>query len=184
MEGGKMAKVLISDIERKFAKEMEVELKEFEVSEEARHAIEKSGLSLPTRTPLPDNSCEMPADITEIGYQELGTLHGNVVNMGCFVRVLTALSDIEREEAEASYDYIKSRAMEMLADPGEDKVTFTKAKVASHPLVKSCQHKLLVARAKHTLYQRKLENYDAVAIAISREITRRNNEMLQVAKGG
>lgn len=179
-----MAKRLVTDIEAAFEQEMTEELKEFQVENEARQAIEKAGLTLPEKSPLPDNTCELPSDITEIDYQELGKIHGNVVSMGCYVRVLTALSDIEREAAEASYDYIKSRAMDMLSDPNESKVSFTKAKVMSHPIVKSCQHRLLVARAKHSIYQRKLENYDAMAMAISREITRRNNEMLQIAKGG
>lgn len=159
---------------------LEEQVKAFEVKEEAKAILHQAGLSIPDSPPLAEDECQLPPDITLIDFTELGRLHGAVVNMGCYIRSLAGMASIEKDIAEASYDFVKNKTMIDLSDVHEEKVTFTRAKVSGDEIVLVYAKKYYLAKARYELLSRKLENYDAMANAVSREITRRTNEMNQI----
>ena len=115
-----------------------------------------------------------PNNIVEVPDTELGRLHSVFTALACYAESQTALSDSRLVYAESELEYIRS--VLHLRRSGE-KVADAKARVNIDPQFLEAQRTYLYCHSLYKLTRSKLESFNRKCQCISREITRRSQEL-------
>lgn len=155
-------------------------VKEFTVREATKSNMAKAGLPVP---PQPDNSELLYAEwenvkkkygsVANIPFNELGSFLDKWTGLVSYARWVEAIADIDTSTAREIRDTIKKQ-LYTIQEGGRE---LRDAKVATEPLYIEWERKFTESSSMYTATRALREGYEIRANAISREITRRGNDM-------
>tara|TARA_Y100000310_G_C20524836_1_gene735490 strand:- start:161 stop:622 length:462 start_codon:yes stop_codon:yes gene_type:complete len=136
-------------------------------------AIKKAGLVEPRK---PSKEISFPADLTDLTSQELGQVLTAYTGYLVYAEYLVAMADIEHTSYANKLEYVKSG--ELLKDEVQEyrNVSERNACVEQNSDVRKARTLADGAKAKGSLAKALLSGYDRIAYAVSREISRRQQE--------
>lgn len=165
--------------------EIEREIEIYKTREIAISKIKKAGLPIPTN-PEDHGIIKEWEDlkkqfggINNIPFHYLGEFLDRWTQMLSYARWVEAVADIELTTAEEIRNTIKKQLYTLMDGPREMK----DASVYHEPLYVEWEKKYLEAATTLTLIKALRESYEYKVNAISREITRRGDDVVDIRKG-
>jgi hypothetical protein len=157
------------------------EIEDYQVRESTKAKMRKAGLPVP---PPPDNSENLYTEweaikkkhggLANIPYNELGDFLDKWTGLVSYARYCEALADIDTATAREIRDTIRKQ-LYTLQDGGRE---LRDASVATEPLYTEWEKNFTESNAMYIATRALREGYEYRANAISREITRRGNDLL------
>jgi len=125
--------------------------------------------------PAPADSPPMlPRDVTELSYQDLMILFGEMTGWAAHYAGLLAQAEAREESAESLLEFRRAQAKEAIANRGGKKsATEVKAAAEADEDVQSAKEEYLKARAERRMAQVRYDNSCRFAAFLSRELSRR-----------
>jgi hypothetical protein len=160
--------------------EIERHLESWDVRKEVVERIKRSGLPIP---PKPQNPEGMSAEwdelnqqhggLSNIPFHELGNFLGKWDALAAYARYVEAVADFEQTVIKERKDHVKSQLY--VLNEGTREIRY--ALCQSDPMYVDLQHKYEIAEATYIAMRALREGYEGKVNVISREITRRGNEL-------
>jgi len=151
-------------------------VKVYRATQEAVAAVKRARLTIPHR-PLAENGVDLnpklTSDLASTPSHTLGKLLTQFTAIADYAAYAAALADIERVIEEHALEYVTARVRLEKSGTVQEKAD----KTAVDPRVRAASATYFERMAIATLTQTLLENYERDLSAVSREITRRGNEM-------
>jgi hypothetical protein len=147
-----------------------------EVMADAVHEIHNLGLARPKLPRTADGdplNPKLPRDLAGAPSQHLGKLLGHLTSCANYAAYVASAEDLRRVVAEHELEYITARVR--LEKTGTNAAK--NDKTAADPRVKDANAAYFAAFAKAKMTAVLLANYERQISAVSREITRRTNEL-------
>lgn len=165
--------------------QIEVDIKDYESREFVKSQSVKAGLPIP---PKPDNSENLYSEweilkkqhggISNIPFNQLGDFLDRWTGLVSYARYCEAIADIDCSTAREIRDTIKKQ-LYTLQDGGRE---IRDAQVHVEPLYTEWEKKFTEAQSLYIATKSLREGYEIRANAISREITRRGNDVVDTRR--
>ncbi|MEC0276916.1 hypothetical protein [Peribacillus frigoritolerans] len=166
--------------------EIEAEILQYQVREEVMANQRKAGLPTP---PKPydsdnlytewDNIKRRHGGVANIPFAELGDFLDKWTGLVSYARWVESIADIDTATAREIRDTIRNQ-LYMLQEGGRE---LRAADVTTEPLYREWEKKFTESQAMYMATKALREGYEIRANAISREITRRGNDMRDGTRG-
>lgn len=166
--------------------EIQQEIEEYQIREEVKANQVKAGLPIP---PKPANSDSLyehwelmkkkHGGISNIPYNQLGDFLDEWTGLVSFARYVEAIADIDTATAREVRDTIQKQ-LYTLQNGGRE---IRAALVANEPMYREWERKFTESQAMYLATKALREGYEIRANAISREITRRGNDLTDTRRG-
>lgn len=151
--------------------------------------LKKQGLILPSKVEIPEEFLNkqgellIPDDMTLIPPEELGRYLSNFTALAAFYDAMVAMTDIDRTTAGRVKDFVEAKVLLELSKTnlgkGENRVTLLKAEREVNEFVVKAQDWADETDAIFRLASALLSGIERILFLISREITRRGNNIYQ-----
>lgn len=166
----------------------ELKNESFRVAEPALQTLTKRGLDLPERPKLEMNELwETLDNLTQLDDVRLGDLLNKMGNFCSYVDGQLAVADVEREEAQARYDFITARIrMALKEDTDGRKLTVSdKSDIAlTRDEVKDAKEQLMNKEAVYKYTRTVRDKAQRAFDTVSRRITQRGQEIERMKREG
>ncbi|BAU28229.1 hypothetical protein DFP93_101306 [Aneurinibacillus soli] len=160
--------------------EIENHLATWDVRKEVVERIKRSGLPIPLKPTEPEAMStewnemnQQHGGLSNIPFDELGNFLGKWDALTAYARYVEAVADLEQTAIKERKDHVKSQLY--VLSEGTREIRY--ASCQSDPLYVGLQHKFEIAEATYTAMRALREGYEGKVNVISREITRRGNEL-------
>ena len=158
-------------------------LKEMEQKERAKARIKKAGLSFPSRPEIPpelqepNGDVKLPEDVTAIPDKKLGQYLSIFNSLASYAQCIVAIADIEKTTAENIARMAERFEIQDLPKSRRKNEDLRYGSVYLIDYVFDLRQEAIEKRADYKMAESVLQSYERAIQSLSREITRRGNEM-------
>lgn len=147
-------------------------------------AISKfEGWGLTFRKPS-EEQIELPSDITAISSEQLGELFTKLTSWTDYIASQKVMADLEERAALRKKDFAENSMLikRMGAQVKGERITAVKAEISIHPEIIELENDYEEKYAYRKLVEMLLTNHERDLSLVSREITRRSNDLRSTRK--
>jgi hypothetical protein len=142
-------------------------------SQSAVDALALQGIAVPTK---PDYDVPtLPADITDLGDEDLMVLYSKLTAYADFIAVQVSCAQVDERSYEKRLSALESQKMLKGTGKSENRVTFARAEVANDPEVIDLKDHIEELYAYRKLIEAMANNIERDTALVSRELTRRTS---------
>jgi hypothetical protein len=142
-------------------------------SQAAVTALASQGIAVPTKPQY--DIPTLPADITDLGDEDLMVLYGKLTAYADFIAVQVSCAQVDERSYEKRLSAMESRKMLRGTGKSENRVTFARAEVATDPDVVAHKEAIEELYAYRKLIEAMANNIERDTALVSRELTRRTS---------
>ena len=127
---------------------------------------------------------ELPSDITMLSSEQLGERFSSLTAWADFAATQLAIAQIEERSTQRRLDSLESKMLitKMGSAVKGERITLVKAQIAADPQIEDLTIELEEKYAYRKLVEVLLNNYERDIALVSRELTRRSNDLRSTRK--